>query len=75
MSHGFCTPVYLPPELPETVERRYGSLLQNTHKIYYIARTKVRCKGSHIWVCLIEAKWRIYASVKYAIIGSDNGLR
>ena len=26
------------------------------------------------WVKLIESKWRIYASVNYAIIGSDNGL-
>ena len=26
------------------------------------------------FVYLIEAEWRIYASVNYAIIGSDNGL-
>ena len=30
--------------------------------------TRVRCPQ------LIEAEWRIYASVNYAIIDSDNGL-
>ena len=32
----------------------------------------LRLKVSNVQ--LIEAKWRIYASVKYTIIGSDNGL-
>ena len=38
---------------------------------------KIYSTSHEIWKCfskLIDTEWHIYASVKYAIFGSDNGL-
>ena len=40
---------------------------------YIVFVTHRNINWSHIYE-LFEAEWRIYASVKYAIISSDNGL-
>ena len=56
----------------QTINACHKQLIQ-THRQYWLLKY-CSLPNYYYRVWLIEAEWRIYALVNYAIIGSDNGL-